>query len=123
MTLLDAWNDSIPGCPGTNQPWGRPCQRGILVVEVGGFRLAPHRFAYDGKTFRLDTFLLDGRTLRLFLPPGFPCERVRDPIGAPPYRVAEALGFPPRDHSKCVTDADRLVLDLTETPKETHGTT
>ena len=114
MTILEHWNDCIPGNRDSDRPWERPCLKGPISITVKGHTFYPHRTGFDGQVFRLDVQLACGRTLRLMLPPPYPCRRLRTAENRPlpDHRVAEMLGFSPRNYSRAVTDADRLVLDL-----------
>ena len=122
MTIQEHWDDHIPGIPNSDRPWERPYLKAKITVEVKGVALCPHRIATDGTVFRLDVGLRDGRTLRLLLPPCYPCERLnvsaRTPL--PAYDVAEALGFQKRNPNRPVTEADRLMLDLSASTGSTY---
>jgi hypothetical protein len=115
MTIKQHWDDCIPGNPDSGRPWERPFLKGRITVEVKGMTFCPFRIATDGNVFRLDAQLRDGRTLRLLLPPTYPCERLphthETPL--PADNTAESLGFEKRNYHRAVTDADRLTLDLT----------
>ena len=74
LTLQQVWDNSRPGCVALGYPFDRPVMMARVVVTIKGHRLSPHRLASDGKVFRADVFLKDGRTLRLLLPTDFPCE-------------------------------------------------
>jgi hypothetical protein len=114
MTVQQHWDDSIPGVAHSGRPWERPFLRGKISVKVRGITFYPRRIGSDGEVFRLAVTTRDGRSLKIIVPPDFPC--VCLPAGAgrplPPHWSAEALGFGPRDTSRPVTDADDLVLDL-----------
>ncbi len=115
MTLQQHWDDCIGGDASSPHRWMRPVLKSRITVAVHGFTFCPHRIRTDGQVFHLDSYLRDGRTLRLILPPDFTCERLPYTSEAPlpSYEAAERLGFCARDPYRAVTDIDRLVLDLT----------
>jgi hypothetical protein len=116
MTLQEFWDSSIPCSAPTRYPWAKPILPGYALVEVKGAVLCPRRVATDGHIFRLDVALLCGRTLCLLLPRDYPCELISSAQRRPyPKGYSdERFGFPPRPRDRPVTDADNLLLDLTQ---------
>lgn len=113
LTLQQVWDDCNAGFFALGHPFDRPILKARVVLTVKGHRLSPHRLTLVGEVFRADVFLQDGRTLRLLLPPDFPCEDLRTKkTPFPSYKVAGDLGFGPRDPSRPVRDSDGLILDL-----------
>lgn len=113
ITLQQHWDDCIAGNPHSPLRWERPFLKGSVRVTVRGYSFESNRLRTDGNVFHLDVQLRDGRTLRMVLPPSYPCDRITFSTGPSDYNIAVALGFPKRDHDRPVTDADRLVIDLT----------
>jgi hypothetical protein len=118
LTLQQVWDGCYPGDQESPRAWERPVILARVVVSINSWRMHPHRIGTDGQVLRLDVSLADGRTLRLLLPPDFPCEDLpcSEKYPPPPDGLAAALGFAPRDQACPVTDADRLVLDLAASP-------
>lgn len=112
-TLQQHWDSATPGDSASPHRWQHPFLGSKIAVLVRGISLCPHRIATDGKVFRLDSYLRDGRPLRLIVAPDYPCQPVNGVIPLPPDGTAERLGFAPRNRDRAVTDVDRLTLDLT----------
>ncbi len=124
-TILDAWNNSVPGVPHLGGNFALPVMLGRVEISIDNQPVPLHKISRHKETgeFYGRSYMRDGRALIVIMGGKTPCrmlggfeERI-----LPPYDFPVSLGFSKRDQSRVMTDRDNLVFDMVEHTRRNSG--